>query len=46
MQKAGVYLIICCFESVFIQSLGLPMLRTIACVGGTAMKDQLEKIRK
>ncbi len=25
---------------------GLPLLKTIACVGGTAMKDQLETIKK
>jgi hypothetical protein len=27
-------------------NLGLPLLRTVACVGGTAMKDQLETIKK
>ena len=26
--------------------LGLPLLKSIACVGGTAMKDQLEIIKK
>lgn len=29
-----------------IKNLGLPLLRTIACVGGTAMKDQVEIIKK
>ncbi len=29
-----------------IQNLGYPMLRTIACVGGTAIKDQLETIKR
>ncbi|CAF1196131.1 unnamed protein product [Rotaria sordida] len=28
-----------------VQKAGLPLLRTIACVGGTAMKDQLETIK-
>ena len=30
----------------FCYSSGLPLLRTVACVGGTAMKDQLETIKK
>jgi hypothetical protein len=34
------------FYIYFIFCLGLPLLRSVACVGGTAMKDQLETIKK
>jgi hypothetical protein len=38
-----VFLIYCLLY--LITTLGLPLLRTVACVGGTAMKDQLETIK-
>ncbi len=46
LQKSGKYLIILSLISNKTKNSGLPALRTVACVGGTAMKDQLETIKK
>jgi hypothetical protein len=44
-HKSGMLLEIDRRDFIF-YDLGYPLLRTIACVGGTAMKDQLETIKK